>query len=30
MEEADFLCDQIAILDEGNILTVNTPENLKK
>ncbi|MCI5207931.1 MAG: DUF4162 domain-containing protein, partial [Candidatus Electrothrix sp. ATG2] len=30
MEEADALCDRIAIIDNGRIKTVDTPENLKK
>jgi ABC-2 type transport system ATP-binding protein len=30
MEEADFLCDRIAIIDGGKIITLDTPENLKK
>jgi ABC-2 type transport system ATP-binding protein len=30
MEEADFLCDRIAIVDGGRIIALDTPENLKK
>ena len=30
MFEADTLCDRIAILDGGNIVALDTPENLKK
>jgi ABC-2 type transport system ATP-binding protein len=30
MEEADFLCDRIAIVDGGKIITLDTPDNLKK
>jgi len=29
MEEADFLCDQIAIIDRGKIVVNDTPQNLK-
>jgi ABC-2 type transport system ATP-binding protein len=29
MEEADFLCNRVAIIDHGKILVVDTPENLK-
>lgn len=29
MEEADFLCDRIAIVDGGKIIALDTPENLK-
>jgi len=29
MEEADFLCDRIAIIDNGKIVALDTPENLK-
>lgn len=29
MEEADFLCDRIAIIDHGKIVALETPENLK-
>lgn len=28
MEEAEVLCDRVAIMDEGKILTIDTPENL--
>lgn len=30
MEEADVLCDRVAIMDEGKILALDTPANLKK
>jgi len=30
MNEADALCDRIAILDDGKIVALDTPENLKK
>lgn len=30
MEEADLLSDRIAIIDSGKIITLDTPENLKK
>jgi ABC-2 type transport system ATP-binding protein len=30
MEEADYLCDRIAIIDNGKIIALNTPEDLKK
>jgi len=30
MEEADRLCDRIAIMDSGKILALDTPANLKK
>lgn len=30
MEEADFLCDRIAIIDGGKIIAMDTPEKLKK
>ncbi len=30
MEEADSLCDRIAIIDYGNIVALDTPENLKR
>ncbi len=29
MEEADFLCDRVAIIDNGKIIALDTPENLK-
>lgn len=29
LEEADFLCDRVAILDEGKLVVNNTPEFLK-
>ena len=29
MEEADRLCDRIAIIDHGRLITLDTPENLK-
>jgi len=29
MEEADLLCDRIAIIDHGKIIDLDTPENLK-
>ncbi len=29
MEEADFLCDRIAIIDHGKIVALDTPEKLK-
>lgn len=29
MEEADFLCDRVAIIDNGSIVALDTPENLK-
>ncbi len=28
MDEAEVLCDQIAIMDEGNIIALDTPKNL--
>lgn len=28
MEEAEVLCDRVAIMDEGKILVIDTPENL--
>lgn len=30
MDEADLLCDRIAIVDAGKILVMDSPENLKK
>ena len=30
MEEADYLCDRVAIIDEGVIRAVDSPEKLKK
>jgi ABC-2 type transport system ATP-binding protein len=30
MEEADQLCDRVAIMDKGRILTLDTPEALKR
>jgi ABC-2 type transport system ATP-binding protein len=30
MVEADTLCDRIAIIDGGNIVALDTPENLKR
>jgi ABC-2 type transport system ATP-binding protein len=30
MEEADYLCDRIAIMDQGKILCENTPQALKR
>lgn len=30
MEEADYLCDRIAIIDKGRIVEVDKPRNLKK
>jgi ABC-2 type transport system ATP-binding protein len=30
MEEADKLCDLLAIIDHGNIVALDTPENLKE
>jgi len=29
MEEADFLCDRVAIIDHGKIIALDTPEKLK-
>lgn len=29
MEEADLLCDRVAIIDHGRIIVLDTPENLK-
>ena len=30
MNEADILCSRVAILDKGNVVAMDTPENLKK
>ncbi|MCO5382122.1 MAG: ATP-binding cassette domain-containing protein [Methanosarcina barkeri] len=30
MEEADFLCDYLAIIHKGCIIALDTPKNLKK
>jgi ABC-type multidrug transport system ATPase subunit len=30
MEEADKLCDRIAIVDGGRLITLDTPQNLKR
>lgn len=30
MHEADILCDRVAILDKGDMVALDTPENLKK
>lgn len=30
MEEAEYLCDRVAIMDKGKIITIDTPENLVK
>lgn len=30
MQEAEKMCDRIAIIDEGSFIVVDTPENLKK
>ncbi|HOP09511.1 MAG TPA: ABC transporter ATP-binding protein, partial [Candidatus Methanofastidiosa archaeon] len=30
MEEADHLCDRVAIIDEGKLQAIDTPGNLKK
>ncbi|MBI4360242.1 ATP-binding cassette domain-containing protein [Candidatus Micrarchaeota archaeon] len=30
MEEADFLCDRIAIMDQGKIVALDTPKKLKE
>jgi len=29
MEEADQLCDRVAIIDQGSIVALDSPENLK-
>jgi ABC-2 type transport system ATP-binding protein len=30
MEEAEVLCDRVAIMDEGKIISLDTPDNLKQ
>jgi ABC-2 type transport system ATP-binding protein len=30
MEEADLLCDRVAIIDKGRIAVLDTPANLKR
>ena len=30
MEEADKLCDEVAIINQGNIITADSPSNLKR
>ena len=30
MQEADFLCERISIIDQGKIIVTDSPENLKK
>jgi ABC-2 type transport system ATP-binding protein len=30
MEEADYLCDRVAIIDHGRIVAIDTPEKLKQ
>jgi ABC-2 type transport system ATP-binding protein len=30
MDEADFLCNRVAIIDEGKIIAIDSPENLKR
>lgn len=30
MDEAELLCDRVAIMDNGNIITIDTPQNLVK
>jgi ABC-2 type transport system ATP-binding protein len=30
MEEADFLCDRVAIIDHGRVIALDTPSNLKR
>jgi ABC-2 type transport system ATP-binding protein len=30
MHEADVLCDRVAIMDKGDVVALDTPENLKK
>jgi ABC-2 type transport system ATP-binding protein len=29
IEEADYLCDRVAIIDQANIIAIDTPKNLK-
>jgi ABC-2 type transport system ATP-binding protein len=29
MDEADYLCDRISVIDNGKIVALDTPENLK-
>jgi len=29
MEEADAICDRLAIMDHGHILAINTPKRFK-
>jgi len=28
MEEAEYLCHRVAVIDQGNLLTLDTPQNL--
>jgi len=30
MEEAEILCDRVAIMDNGKIITIDSPKNLVK
>jgi ABC-2 type transport system ATP-binding protein len=30
MHEAEILCDRVAIMDKGDVVALDTPENLKK
>jgi ABC-2 type transport system ATP-binding protein len=30
MEEAELLCDRVAIMDKGKIISLDTPQNLVK
>ena len=30
MDEADKLCDRVAIMNAGKLMALDTPENLKK
>jgi len=30
MDEAEVLCDRIAVMDEGRIVAIDTPKNLVK